>query len=184
MIATICETTLILFVARIMNNDAHPELYLIGFRIEPDIFEPNVYSIYVDDDGPLLYCGQPVLFPRAELAAKVIGSAGKEYAHMVAPSDVQAVYDVVEAVFTIQERDEDRANHLLDCVNLLLDYIKCLNIKVPGGYDSDLRMLADHVTFDASFAGFLKEHQISRERLVDALYWGIGMVLYNSKIIV
>lgn len=167
-----------------MNNDAHPELYLIGFRVEPDIREPNVYSIYVDDEGPLLYCGQPVLFPRAELAAKVINGAGKEYAHMVAPSDLQAVYDVVEAVFTIQERDDDIDNHLLDFINLILDYVKCLKIAVPSDYDSDLRMLADHVTFNSSFAAFLKEHQISRERLVDSLYWGIGMVVYNSKIII
>src|SRR6266478_7441907 len=47
-------------------------LHLVGFRIEPDIYEPQLYTIYVDGDRPILCQGQPLVFFRPELAAAAL----------------------------------------------------------------------------------------------------------------
>lgn len=161
------------------------ELYLIGFRIEPDIAEPSVYSIYVDDDGPLLSNGLALFFPRRELAAKALAMSDLASSEInAAPTELQIVYDITDAIYTLQERDEDISNGLLDFINLLLDYAACLGVQIPDTYRKQLEMLVDHVTFHVAFADFLRENHLERQRLVDALYWGIGMMLYNSRIIV
>ena len=47
-------------------------LYLVGFRFEPDIYDPQLYTIYVHDDRPIMREGLPVVFPRPDLAAKAL----------------------------------------------------------------------------------------------------------------
>src|SRR5438128_984165 len=132
--------------------DENSRLYLIGFRIEPDIFDPQMYTIYVNDDRPILSNGQPILFPRAELAAIALSKSDCGASAVgPAPTELYAVYDMADAIYTLNERDEDTSNEVLNLINIVLDFAKCVKEEMPESYRADLSMLADHLTFHHRF---------------------------------
>ncbi|GAC1461339.1 MAG: hypothetical protein NVS2B14_08930 [Chamaesiphon sp.] len=52
-----------------------PSLYLIGFKVDPDKEEPEVYIIYVfggNDDKPIVFDSQIVFFNNPKLAPKAL----------------------------------------------------------------------------------------------------------------
>jgi hypothetical protein len=162
-----------------------PTLYLIGFRIEPDIFDPQMYTIYVNDDRPILCKGQPILFPRSELAASALSKSDCG-ASLIGPASTElyTVYDITEAIYTLNVRDEDTSSELLNLINLIFDFCQCTKEEMPECYRKDLVMLADHLTFNNPFSDFLRQHNLSRQALTDAVFWSIGMIIYSSKIII
>lgn len=165
--------------------DEDSELYLVGFRIEPDIFDPQMFTIYVNDDRPILFEGQPILFPRAELAPNALKKSDCGASSFgVAPTELYCVYDIASAIYTLNEKDEDESNEVLNLINLVLDFANCGKERMPATYRADLSLLADHLTFNYRFTEFLQQHELDRQRVIDALYWAIGMVIYTSKIIV
>ena len=77
------------------SRDQKPTLYLVGFRIEPDIWEPQMYTIYVNDDRPILCEGQPILFPRADHAGIALAKSDCGAASLgPAPTELYTVYDL------------------------------------------------------------------------------------------
>jgi hypothetical protein len=160
-------------------------LYLIGFRIEPDIFSPQLYTIYVNDDRPIMYQGQPILFSRAELAEIALSKSDCGAAAIgPAPAKLYAVFDITDAISTLTDKDEESKSEVLNLINLILDFTNCLNMKMPGNYRKELELLADHLTFQNNLTTFFNQHNLIRQSVIDALYWAIGMILYNSKIII
>jgi hypothetical protein len=143
-----------------------------------------MYTIYIDDDRPILYQGRPILFPRAELAPIALEKSDCGASAIgPAPTELWAVYDIADAIYTLNERGEEKESELLDLIIVILDFANCTNEKIPDNYRVDLCMIADHLTFDHCFSDFLQQHNLDRRRLTDALYWGIGMIIYKSKII-
>jgi hypothetical protein len=159
-------------------------LYLVGFRIDPDIETPQMYTIYVDDDRPILCDNRPILFSRPELAqtALIRSNCG---ASMLgpAPSELYTVFDIANALYSINERDKDDCSDLLNVINAVLDFAKCARQPMSNTFLIQLSLLADHLTFHRHFARFLDEHSWDRRQIVDALYWTLGMILCASKII-
>lgn len=165
--------------------EENSQLYLIGFRIEPDIFDPQMYTIYVNNDRPILYQGQPILFPRADLGAIALSKSDCGASAIgPAPTELDCVYDIADAIYTLNEKDDETSSELLDLINLVFDFAKCVKERMPESYRADLSMLADHLTFHHRFTDFLGQHNLDRQKITDALYWAIGMIIYTSKIIV
>jgi len=159
-------------------------LYLIGFRIEPDIFDPQMYTIYINDDRPIMLKGQPILFPRAELATVALANSDCS-ASLVgpAPTELYAVFDIAEAIYTLNEKDEEGSNEILNLLNVILDFVKCVQITMPLNFHAILTTLADHLTFNKRLPEFFDQHGLTRQMVTDAIFWSIGMILYNAKII-
>src|SRR5437016_4803226 len=99
-----------------MSNDTErPTLDLIGFRIEPDIFEPQLYTIYVGGDRPILCGGQPILFVRPELAEAALQKSDcGAAAYGPAPSELYAVFDLADVIYTLNHKDEAENADVLD----------------------------------------------------------------------
>ena len=166
------------------SNTEQPTLDLVGFRIEPDIFEPQLYTIYVEGDRPILCEGQPILFTRPELAEAALQKSDCGAAAFgPAPSELDTVLDFTDAIYTLNEKDEAENAGLLDCINILLDFCNCIDQPVPVAYRSCLESLADHLTFNKEFASFLDERKISRDEVTDAIFWCIGMIIYWMKLL-
>jgi hypothetical protein len=167
-----------------LDSGGH-RLYLVGFRIEPDIFDPHMYTIYVDDDRPILSEGRPILFPRFDLAAIALSKSDCG-ASMIgpAPSELYAVFDIAAAIYTLNEKDEESSNEVLNVLNIILDFVNCTKEKMPASYRRALEMLADHLTFNPNFAEFFDGNIVSRNKVTNAIYWSLGMILYNSRIVV
>ncbi len=169
-----------------MPNDAEPPtLYLLGFRIEPDLTEPQLYTIYVDDDRPILCGGKPILFVRPDLARAALQKCDCGAAAFgPAPSQLYAVFDFADAIHTLNLKDEAENAQLLDCINLLLDFCHCIDKPMPWAYRSCLEALADHLTFHKEFASFLSKKRIPRDAVTDAFSWCMGMIVYKMKLLV
>src|SRR5947207_19594 len=89
-----------------MNNTEQSTLDLVGFRIEPDIFEPQLYTIYVDGDRPILYKGQPILFTRPESAEAALQKSDCGAAAFgPTPSELYTVWDFADAIYTLNHKD-------------------------------------------------------------------------------
>ena len=159
-------------------------LHLIGFRIEPDIYEPQLYTIYVDGDRPIMFKGQPIVFTRPDLASSALHKSDCGASALgPAPSELYTVFDIVEAVYTLSEKDEETGSEALDVINLLLDVVNCTKTPMPQTYRCALEALADRLTFNNQFADFLTASGIERTTIIDAIYWTLGMIVYNMKII-
>ena len=157
-------------------------LYLTGFRIDPDIYEPQFYTLYVDEDGPIMSAGCPVLFSRPELAAEAyrISDCDKsEYTEV--PNELYIVYDLTEAIYVIDALDEAPSSSILNCLNVILDFANCLPDELPPLYRTSIEKLADQLTFEYSFGAFLEASGISRKDIVDGIYWCFGHTLYQMK---
>jgi hypothetical protein len=160
-------------------------LYLIGFRIEPDIYNPQLYTIYVDGDRPIMCQGQPIVFFRPDLATAALHKSDCGAAEIgPAPTELQAVFDIAAAIYTLNEEDEAEDAELLDCINILLDFANCVDELMPKEYRRSLEMLADHLTFNKRFAEFLESNNLERQKITDAIYWTLGMIVYQMKIVV
>jgi hypothetical protein len=167
------------------SHTERPRLYLVGFRIEPDIFAPQLYTVYVEGDRPILREGQPILFVRPELAeAALQRSDCGAAAFGPAPSDLYTVYDYTSAIYTLNHKEEAENSELLDCINVLLDFCNCIDEPMPSAYRACLESLADHLTFNKEFASFLYDMNISRKNVTDALFWCMGMIIYWMKLLV
>lgn len=168
-----------------MRTNEQATLYLVGLRIEPEIFEPQLYTIYVDDDRPITYKRQPILFVRPDLAEAALQKSDCGAAAFgPAPGEVYTVYDFAEALYTLRHRDEDQDSSLLDCINLVLDFCTVTEGTFPAGYRHCLESLADQLTFDRSFGEFVERNGISRTTVTDALYWSIGMIACQMKLLI
>ena len=100
-------------------------LYLVGFRIEPDIAAPQMYTIYVDDDRPILCDNQPILFPKPELAEVALCKSNCGASLLgPAPTELYAVFDIANAFYSLIERDED-------------DFVAGGDAAVPGAVEGD-----------------------------------------------
>jgi hypothetical protein len=160
------------------------QLYLVGFRIDPDVSEPQLYTLYVDDDRPIPGAGRPIVFVRPDLADDALQASDCGAAALgPAPSELYAVFDLSGALYTLNEEDEDEGSNLLNRINMILDFCKNVDELMPAAYRSRLESLADHLTFETRFGAFLRENDLSRNEMTDALYWCLGAISYHMKIV-
>jgi hypothetical protein len=165
-------------------NTQQSTLYLVGFRIEPDIYDPQLYTIYVDSDRPITFEGQPLVFTRSDLAAAALRKSDCGAARIgPAPTELYAVFDIADAVYTLNMCDEAEDSELLDCINVLLDFVNCIAEPMPETYRSALERLADHLTFHKRFADFLASEKLERQTITDAIYWSLGLIVYQMKVV-
>lgn len=159
-------------------------LYLVGFRIDPDLHNPQMYTLYIDEDRPITRQGQPLLFTRPNLAdAALKESDCCSVLLKPAPHDVYAVFDIAGALYIFESKDEAPDGTALDCINAMLDFLALIEDVIPSGYRSIMEKLADHLTFNREFSDFLHEQSISRKDIVDAFFWCIGAIVCRTKIL-
>jgi hypothetical protein len=159
-------------------------LYLVGFRIEPDLYEPQLYTIYVEEDRPIMWQGHPIVFTRPDLAKAALEKSDCGASKFgPAPVELHTVLDFASAVYTLCVEDEAPDTEALDCINTLLDFANCVDERMPDAYRSCLEILADHLTFNKPFGQFLQDNNLSRQLISDAIYWSLGMIIYQMKIL-
>jgi len=167
-----------------MTTDIDQDLYLIGIRVEPDIFDAQLYTIYVGDERPILLDGCPIFFTKPEAAERALLKSNCGAARLgPAPTELYYVYDLTDAIYTLYTQDNAPGARLVDFINALLDLCNCMPVTVPVVYRNNLSLLADHLTFNVEFGRFLIEHELSRDALVEAIHWCVGMVACEMRIV-
>lgn len=159
-------------------------LRLMGFRIEPEIFDPQLYTLYVDWERPILIGRMPILFTKPCLAQSALDISDCGASRFgPAPNELYFVYDITSTIYTIQvESTCDSGDHSL-LVNMLLDFVNLANADMPKVFRRALSELADYITFNKDLNSYFESSRDSRQVVVDAIYWAIGSSLYNSRIV-
>lgn len=157
------------------------ELFLIGFRIEPDIFDPQIYTIYINDDRPILFQNRPILFASPGLSQSALEKSDCGAVRFgPAPTEVFAVFDITQAMQSLAEMECESRGEIVDLVNAMLDFGACIKAPVPRAYAEILPLLADHLTFQSNIASFFEGREATREDAANAMYWFMGMIMYYS----
>jgi hypothetical protein len=131
-----------------------------------------------------MWKGQPIVFATAGLASKALEVSDCGASEIgPAPTELYAVYDITDVIYTLCEKDEEEGNEVLDFINVLLDFVNCTEEEMPALYRSALEKLADHLTFNRKFVEFFASEELDRKTVCDAIYWTLGMVVYRMKIV-
>lgn len=160
---------------------------LVGIRIDPDSEgDPDVYTLEIREERPAMRDGSIVVFADPRLADAALALDDDPEVRTMGPVDteVDEVYDIAATVGFLANFDADpKGTLILDSLNFLLDVLKAL----PGPWLAQVRdtlyPLADHLTFDSNYGDFLDQEPERRTKILDALYWAIGVAVTKTTIV-
>ncbi len=160
-------------------------LYLVGFRLDPDVDGPQFYTLFVlesENDRPLVTNGRVVFFAEPSSAAEALGLAENDMSRLgPAPIELEVFCDVAEALHIANAQDTDSDGVLLETIALFDDLIRAIEINVPAQYMSVLSALSERLATTPEFATMLAESGLDRETIEDALMWCVGAVAVKSR---
>jgi hypothetical protein len=159
-------------------------LYLVGFRLDPAIEGAQFYTIFAlegDNERPSTENGRVLFFvdpadaetalARSDAAMRALGEA---------PTQLEMLCDVADALHVANAAETDADGVLLDCIACLDDLVRAAEINAPAEYMGVLSALSERLMEDPNFGPWLIEQGVDRERVEDALMWCVGAVAVKS----
>ncbi len=162
-------------------------LYLVGFRIDPAVEGPQFYTIFAlegENERPCSEKGRVIFFSDPAKASAALGRADSRMRELgPPPTDLEMLCDVAEALHIANAADSDHDGVLLDCIACLDDLVRAVEISAPAETMSVLSALSERLMENPTFAPWLEEQGVDRERIEDALMWCVGAVAVKSRFI-
>ena len=160
------------------------ELYLIGFRLDPESEGPQFYTIIGSEgesERPITRKERILFFrqPADAQRALAISDNGLSDIHP-APSELELLCDVSHALYVANQQDEDTDGVLFEMIAVFDDLLRATKLTVPMEYASMLAAVAERLESSQELASFLKQNEIKREKLEDALLWCVGAIAVKS----
>ena len=168
------------------SHSSDEALWIIGFRINPDNVDPEVYTLIVQRDKyrPLVVNGQIVFFSKPHLANRALELAEPDIKRLgPAPKDVALVCDVAKTLHLVESGNIDPSATIVNCLNTLGDLVADIGLPMPTNHKRILNTFADHLTFNRKFGNFLVQENISRSAIIDAILWCIGTIVSKARFI-
>lgn len=160
-------------------------LYLVGFQLDPNAEGPQLYTLFVlesQNDRPLVANGRVIFFSDPAHAAEALSLADNDMSRLgPAPTELEILCDVAEALHTANALDADTDGTLLETIALFDDLIRAVQINVPAQYMSVLSALSERLATSPEFATMLAETGLDRETIEDAMMWCVGAVAVKSR---
>ncbi len=160
-------------------------LYLVGFRLDPDVEGPQFYTLFVlesENDRPLIANGRVLFFAEPSRAPEALALAENDMSRLgPAPGELEVFCDIAEALHIANAQDADSDGTLLETIALFDDLIRGIQINVPAQYMSILSALSERLATTPEFATMLAETGLDRETIEDALMWCVGAVAVKSR---
>lgn len=97
-----------------------------------------------------------------------------------APSEIEILCDVAQALYIANSENEDKDGVLLECIALFDDLIRATRINVPAQYMAVLSAVSERLSTNPEFASMLAETGLDRETVEDALMWCVGAVAVKA----
>jgi hypothetical protein len=160
-------------------------IYLIAFRLIETSHDQDLYSlVYGDDDSPLLLGGRVALFRDVKQVMDAYALLPIEVRKAGAPPEELAyTYDLPTALGRLGTADTDPSRQLLNCLNVMFDFVKALGPDLPELYKGAMSKLANHLTFSEDYGNFLRKEGIDRQTIRDGMYWCLGLVASHAEIL-
>jgi hypothetical protein len=161
-------------------------LALIGLNINSKSTGVSFYLLVSyggERDCPIMKDGRILLFKNQKVARKwVRRSLGtsidwKDVTH----NDGNFICNISGTLRLIERYSIDRSATIINCLNTFSDVLPVTGFKLPAQYRRVLVQFADHLTFHREYGKFLRQKNISRTVLRDAILWCLGSVIATSK---
>jgi hypothetical protein len=161
------------------------EVYIVGFRLNYENETPELYTIiiYEETEKAITHNGN-LLFvtdlSKVKLIYSFLDSGTKEKFEI--PTHMKIGIDVAKTLYLLENEKEDDSATILDCLNIILDLFKSIEVIIPEDKKKILYGLADFLTFADDFPTYLEKSSISRETIIDVIIWCLGKLLTRSRI--
>ena len=163
-------------------NSAAAARWLIAFHLDPDTEYPNIYTLFVTEDSPLVSDEYIVFFNEPGLASKAVEMYGDGVKDGL-PQEVDLHCYIAESLYLINSEAVDPSATIINSLNILLDLVKATRLSMPEEYERLLYAFADYLTFDRDLSVFFAQEGNTRSRVLDAVLWCIGAVVSKSKVL-
>jgi len=156
-------------------------LYLVELKVDADSLRPHCYTLYVDDDQPITLNRDIVVFTKKSVAKSALKDS--DWSHFSAvPSKVSCVFDFTDAREALERKSRVKSDNLLNCLNAILDFMKCIQVSIRPEHRRVLGSLADHLTFNMSFQKLLAQDPDFRVKVVKAFDWTMKQFLAHLHV--
>jgi hypothetical protein len=159
-------------------------LYLVGFRLDPSVEGPQFYTIFAlegDNERPSTENGRVLLFADPAQASEALARSDSSMQALgAAPTQLEMLCDVADALHIANAKETDEDGTLLDCIACLDDLVRAAKINAPAEYMGVLGALAERLSENPNFGPWVIEQGLDRERIEDALMWCVGAVAVKS----
>ncbi len=175
------DSPLVAFPPKVLNK----ELYLIGFRVDPNAEGPQFYTLIGsegDSEQPITRNGRVLFFRQPGDALKALAASDNGFRDVrPVPTELELLCDVGEALYVANQEDEDADGSLFELIAVFDDLLQAVKLNVPAEYSSVLGGVATRLGESQEFASFLSGSGLTREKLEDALLWCVGAVTAKSS---
>lgn len=162
-------------------------LYLVGFRLDPNVADPQFYSLFVLDsanDRPAVANGRVLFFRRPEMASEALRLSENELQQLgPAPREMELFCDIAEALHLVNSQPTDEEGILLETIVLFDDLVRATQINVPASYMGVMSALSEHLQNSPDLAKFFAESGTDRETVEDAIMWCIGAIAVKATFV-
>lgn len=169
-----------------LESDAGLAIWVVGLRVDSEEPNPTYYTVSMgDDETPLLINERIVLYCHPDLLGAALTLAGVRTANgqSPGPEPPDLVCDLAEALYQVENEDQDESAAIVNCLNLLLDVTAATNGCIPVNYRKALSDFADHLTFSKSIGSFFGTSQYARSQIIDGLLWCVGWIMTHARIL-
>jgi hypothetical protein len=172
-----------------MLNDLEirKKIWIVGLFLEEAEQNPNLFAIIQtgDIEQPIIEDGKVMIFRKGSLIKYLYEKYQILYIGDELYNELDLVVNLSILIKKIKYSKTDTNSIILNTLNIFFDLVKHLHkgkrkhINVQLFYS-----FSNHLTFEKEFAeNFIKKNNISRNQILDSIYWNIGLLLSNSKII-
>jgi hypothetical protein len=162
------------------------ELYLVGFRIDSENDNgSDFYTLYLDSERPLDCDGYPIIFFSIQDMDKALALSNCGCNHLPLPQPENYEFiDIAFAIYEIGVCDKTSNANIVDCLNLLLDFVSLLHEnRIHKKYKKIMRDAANHFTFSYDIESYFMENEVTRIEIVQAIEWSVGATALWAKYI-
>ncbi len=150
------------------------ELELLEFIFKRNTENPDLYMLMIfgDEDIPIIIEDKLIFINESSLASSVLDTA-PSYIREFAPPPLETttLYNFPRMFHMVKSLDVDPDCTILNCLNLLLDFLYAFEIPLPQKTKEILYTFANHLTLNREFKSFLNESGISRGEAKEAIQW-------------
>ena len=161
------------------------ELALIALRATPYHEGYQLYTLLAvggDNERPLTSEGSILFFTNPKTAAQALNLDPSMSSLGSAPTHLESVCDIAEALYLVNSQDVDPHGTLLDCLLILDDLVRATRLHMPERYQALLTELAARLAEGKALKQIFSNSAL-RHHVEDALLWCLGAITVKAKII-